>query len=306
MKTLALFLVMINFLTGSLSDIKTGLIDTLNNPQANPLQSLTLKLLSPEPVRNPLAQDPQIEATSAIVIDVDTGKILFKKNIDQKLAMASITKIMTALVVLKYVSNLDEVVTVSEAASKLGGSQMYLLAGETITVENLLKGALINSANDAAMALAEYTTNNITSFVDTMNQYAGRLGLMSTHFSNVYGADAENHYASAYDLARLTSHALQNETFKSIVSVKEATVTDTSGRFIHKLHNTNKLIGEYINVIGVKTGTTEEAGASLVTAATGEIEQTVVTVLLNSPERFTEGKLLLDWALKSYTWIELL
>lgn len=183
---------------------------------------------------------------------------------------------------------------------------MYLLYGETMTVKNLLKGALINSANDAALALAEHTTKDINSFVNAMNQYAGRLGLMDTHFTNVYGADAQNHYSSAYNLARLTSHALQNDIFKSIVSVKETTVTDTTGRFVHKLHNTNKLIGEYINVIGVKTGTTEEAGASLVTAATGESGQTIVTVLLNSPERFNEGKLLLDWALKSYTWIELL
>jgi len=306
MKTLALFLVMINFLTGSLNSIQTGLIDTLNNPQIHPLQSLALKLINSEPVRSPLANDPQIEAVSAIVMDVDTGKILFKKNIDQRLAMASITKIMTALVVLKYTSNLETEVKISEKAASLNGSQMYLLTGETMTVKNLLKGTLINSANDAAIALAEHTTNDIKSFVNAMNQYAGRLGLMNTHFSNVYGADAKNHYSSAYDLAKLTSHALQNKTFRSIVSVKETTVTDTTGRFTHKLHNTNKLIGKYINVIGVKTGTTEDAGASLVTAATGESEQTIVTVLLNSPQRFNEGKLLLDWALKSYTWIELL
>lgn len=297
---------MINFLTGSLSSIQTSLVDTLNDPQIYPLQSLTLRLISPEPVRSPLAKDPKIEAVSAIVMDVDTGKVLFKKNIDQKLAMASITKIMTALVVLKYIPNLNEVVTISKKAASLSGSQMYLLHGETITVKNLLKGALINSANDAALALAEHTTKDINSFVSAMNQYAGRLGLMDTHFTNVYGADAQNHYSSAYNLAQLTSHALQNDIFKSIVSIKETTVTDTTGRFVHKLHNTNKLIGEYINVIGVKTGTTEEAGASLVTAATGESGQTIVTVLLNSPERFNEGKLLLDWALKSYTWIELL
>lgn len=306
MKIIALFLVMVNFLTGSLSSIQTSLVDTLNDPQTYPLQSLTFRLISPEPVRSPLAKDPEIEAVSAIVMDIDTGKVLFKKNIDQKLAMASITKIMTALVVLKYIPNLNEVVTISEKAARLSGSQMYLLYGETMTVKNLLKGALINSANDAALALAEHTTKDINSFVNAMNQYAGRLGLMDTHFTNVYGADAQNHYSSAYNLARLTSHALQNDIFKSIVSVKETTVTDTTGRFVHKLHNTNKLIGEYINVIGVKTGTTEEAGASLVTAATGESGQTIVTVLLNSPERFNEGKLLLDWALKSYTWIELL
>lgn len=99
MKIIALFLVMVNFLTGSLSSIQTSLVDTLNDPQTYPLQSLTFRLISPEPVRSPLAKDPEIEAVSAIVMDIDTGKVLFKKNIDQKLAMASITKIMTALVV---------------------------------------------------------------------------------------------------------------------------------------------------------------------------------------------------------------
>jgi len=304
MKTLALFLVMINFLTGSLGNIKTGLVNVLTDPQAYPLQSLTLELLNPEPVRDPLAKEPEIYATSAIVMDVDTGKVLFQKNAKEKLAMASITKIMTAMVVLKYKNDLQEVVTVSEDASKIEGSQMYLVANEKMTIENLLKGTLINSANDGAYALAEHTLGNTTRFVDAMNQYAGRIGLLNTHFVNTYGIDAPDHYSTAYDLALLTAHALENDIFRSIVSVKETTVQDITGRFTHRLHNTNKLIGEYINVIGVKTGTTEEAGASLVTAATGESNQTVVAVLLNSPSRFTEGKTLLDWALKSYTWIE--
>ena len=306
MKTLAIFLVMINFLTGSLNSIQTELMSIFGNSAAHPLQSLTIQLIEPEPVRNPLAAEPEIEATSAIVVDADTGKILFEKNPNQRLAMASLTKIMTALVVLKYSTDIQSTIRVSETASMLDGSQMYLLAGEVLTIENLLKGALIESANDAAYALADGIMGNSIRFVDAMNQYAKQLELKNTHFSNPYGADEDNHYSTAQDLAKLTTHALQNEVFRSIVNIQETTVTDVTNKFKHELKNTNKLVGTYTNVIGVKTGTTLEAGASLVTAATGNSNQTVVAVLLNSPARFTEGKLLLDWALKSYTWIELL
>jgi D-alanyl-D-alanine carboxypeptidase len=137
-----------------------------------------------------------------------------------------------------------------------------------------------------------------------MNKYAEELGLKDTHFTNVYGVDDPKHYSNAEDLARLTIYALQNEIFRDIVGTAQITVADVSGKFSHKLQNTNKLVGKYSNVVGVKTGTTAEAGASLVAAAKGESGQLVVTVLLNSPERFNEGKALLDWALKAYTWIE--
>ncbi len=306
MKTLAIFLVMINFLTGSLSSIKTELMSVFGDSMAYPLQSLAIQLIKPEPVRNPLAADPEIEATSAIVIDANTGKVLFEKNPNQRLAMASLTKIMTALVVLKYSTDLQDTIRVSKTASVLDGSQMYLWAGEVLTIEDLLKGTLIESANDAAYALADGIMGNSIRFVDAMNQYAKQLELKDTHFSNSYGADGGNHYSTAQDLAKLTTHALKNETFRSIVTIQETTVTDVTNKFKHKLKNTNELVGTYLNVIGVKTGTTLGAGASLVTAATGDSNQIVIAVLLNSPDRFAEGKLLLDWALKSYTWIEFL
>jgi len=306
MKTLAIFLVMINFLTGSLSSIKTELMSILDNPVVYPLQSLAIQLIKPEPIRNPLAADPEIEATSVIVIDANTGKVLFEKNPNQRLAIASLTKIMTALVVLKYSTDIQNTIRVSKTASMLDGSQMYLRAGEVLTIEDLLKGALIESANDAAYALADGIMGSSIRFVDAMNQYAKQLELKDTYFSNSYGADGNNHYSTAQDLAKLTTHALQNEIFRSIVNIQETTITDVTNKFKHKLKNTNKLVGAYINVIGVKTGTTLGAGASLVAAATGDSNQTVIAVLLDSPARFTEGKLLLDWALKSYTWIELL
>lgn len=304
MKTLAIFLAMINFLTGSLNDIKSNLSEVLGSTQLYPLQAMTLQLIKPEPVRDPFYLDPVIEATSAIVMDAETKKILFGKNPHQRLAMASITKIMTAMVVLRHTNDLQKTIRVSETASEINGSQMYLLANETMTTENLLKGALIESANDAAYALAEGLYGNVTRFVDAMNNYAKELELKDTHFTNSYGADDATHYSTAYDIAQLTAHALQNPTFRSIVSLKQATVKDVTGRLTHQLENTNKLVGQYLNVIGVKTGTTLEAGASLVAAAEGDSQQTVVVVLLNSPQRFTEAKTLLDWSLKAYNWIE--
>lgn len=304
MKTLAIFLAIFNFLTGSLDAVKNDLATMMNNPEAYPLKSLAFKLSQPEPVRNMMQADPKIGATSAIVMDAETGKVLFAKNAQEDLAMASITKIMTALVVLRFSTNLNETFAASENATSTDGSRMYLMAGERMSVENLLRGMLIDSANDAAVALAEGMLGDETKFVAEMNKYAEELGLKDTHFTNVYGADDPKHYSNAEDLARLTSYALENETFRSIVRTQQITVADASGKFNHKLQNTNKLVGKYLNVIGVKTGTTVEAGASLVVAAEGESGQTVVAVILNSPERFNEGKALLDWALRAYTWIE--
>jgi len=303
MKTIALFLIVLNFFTGSLNNIKDGLISSISDSSKNPLRTLTATL-QPEPVRNPLYKDPEIGATSAIVMDAGTGKILFAKNPDERLAIASITKIMTAIVVLHYKSDLQEVVRVSGEAAKVGGSQMHLLENEMMTIENLMKGMLIDSANDAAYALAEGTFGSVERFVDAMDRQAVELGLTNTHFTNTYGADNDAHFSTARELATLTVYAMKNDVFRSMVGIQKTTVTDTTGKFKHNLENTNKLVGKYLNVIGVKTGTTEEAGASLVAAAKGSSGQTVIAVLLNSPERFTEGKKLLDWALRAYTWIE--
>ncbi|OGB74689.1 hypothetical protein A2810_00235 [candidate division Kazan bacterium RIFCSPHIGHO2_01_FULL_49_10] len=303
MKTVAIFLIIINFFTGSLNNIKDGLISSITDSANNPFQALSATL-KPEPVRNPLYKDPEVGATSALVMDADTGKELFSKNPDERLAIASITKIMTAIVVLRYKSNPEETITVSSAAAKVGGSQMHLLENETMTIRNLMKGMLIHSANDAAYAIAEGTFGNVDRFVDAMDRQADELGLTNTHFTNTYGADDDAHFSTAREVAILTAHALQNEIFRSIVSIQKTTVTDVTGKFKHSLENTNKLVGKYLNVIGVKTGTTIESGASVVAAAKGSAGQTVIAVLLNSPDRFTEAKKLLDWALKGYTWIE--
>ncbi len=304
MKTIAILLVILNYLTGSTAVMKDNLWGILIDPEAYSLHTLAAQFLRPEPIRDILYSDPVINSTSAIVTDLDTGKVLFAKEPDKQMAIASITKIMTSLVVLNNKSDLDEVYTVSEAATTVSGSRMYLAVGEKMTIDNLLRGALIESANDAAYALAEGTLGSEEQFVAAMNAYAISLGLDCSHFTNAWGADEKGHYSCAQDLAKLTSIALQNEVFRDIVSIKKTTVMDVYGKLQHNLTNTNKLVGQYLNIIGVKTGTTDNAGESLVVAAKGESNQTVIAVLLNSPDRFAEGKTLLDWALNAYNWIE--
>lgn len=304
MKTIAILLVILNYLTGSTAVMKDNLWGILTDPKAYSLHTLASQFLRPEPVRDVLYPDPTINSVSAIVTDLDTGKVLFAKEPDKQIAIASITKIMTTLIILNTKSNLNEVYTVPEAATKISGSRMYLVANEKMTIENLLKGALIGSANDAAYVLAVNTMGNEEQFVTAMNTYANSLGLNCTHFTNVWGADEKDHYSCAQDLAKLTGIALQNQTFRDIVSVKKTTIMDVYGKLQHNLNNTNKLVGTYLNIIGVKTGTTDNAGESLVVAAKGESNQTIIAVLLNSPDRFTEGKVILDWALKAYNWIE--
>ena len=304
MKTIAILLVMLNFLTGSSAVVKDSLLGILTDPQAYSLHTLATQFIQPEPVRDVLYPDPVIKATSTIITDLDTGKVLFAKDADRQLPMASITKIMTTLIVLNNKSNLNEVYTVPEEATKVTGSRMYLAVGEKMTIYNLLQGTLIESANDAAYTLAEDTFGSQDQFVAAMNAYANVLNLNGTHFANTWGMDNKSHYSCARDLAHLAGVALQNQIFREIVAIKKTTVTDIYGKLQHNLNNTNKLLGKYANIVGGKTGTTDNAGESLVVAAKGESNQTVIVVLLNSPDRFAEGKTLLDWALKAYNWIQ--
>lgn len=257
------------------------------------------------PIRNPSVADLNLTAKAAIIVDVNSDRTLYAKNETTRLPMASITKIMTALVALdKFGSQLNTVITVPVEALDVTGSKMSLYAGEKITAHNLLKGALIESANDAGMTLAYAVSDSPDQFVTLMNQKAKALGLVDTNFANPIGFDGDNHYSTAKDLAELTRVALDNRTFASIVATPKTTVQDVTGKFVHQLTNTNKLLGQFKNVIGVKTGTTEEAGESLDAAVSGDSGQTVIVVLLDSSNRFQEGKKALDWALKAYSWIE--
>jgi len=199
------------------------------------------------------------EATSAILMDAATGQILYEKEPNKELAPASVTKLMTLLVASDAVTSgkvkLTDIVTSSENASKLGGSQIYLKPGEQFTLEQLLYAIAVGSANDGCVAVAEHISGTHEAFVEEMNKKALTLGLKNTHFANAYGLPAEGHYTSAFDLATISREALKYPLIRKLTNTKEYDLRD--GKF--KLWNTNKLLWWYPGADGFKTGWTNEA-----------------------------------------------
>lgn len=241
---------------------------------------------------------PVIEATSALAMDRKSGKILYGKDTDKKLSIASITKLMTALVVREK-ANLDDVVTVSEDAASVDGTRVGLVQGEKITVKDLLLTMLIHSGNDAAYALAEFVGDgNVSSFIDLMNDRAKLEGLTNTHFQNPMGFDNEDNYSTAFDLAVLADRVLSDELLRGIVDMPSADIVAVSGQK-HHVDTTNKILGGFLEIKGIKTGTTDQAGTSLVSYATKDNRE-IIGVLLQSPNRFNEMKVMLDWCYRAW------
>lgn len=233
-----------------------------------------------------------VSAHSAILMDADTGQVLYEKNAQEKSLIASTTKIMTALVVLEQ-GNLDEIVTVPQEAVGIEGSSMYLKAGEELTVRQLLYGMMLSSGNDAAVALALYTDGSIEAFARRMNEKAHALGLRHTSFANPNGLDSEENYSTAYDLAKITQAALNTEGFSEIVSTK----TIQCGG--HYLVNHNKLLWQYEGALGVKTGYTKKAGRILVGAAEQKGRR-LISVTINAPDDWQDHKAMLDDGFSRY------
>ncbi|MFA4930975.1 MAG: D-alanyl-D-alanine carboxypeptidase family protein [Patescibacteria group bacterium] len=274
----------------------------IHNPAASKeldLPDIDLSNIAPYEI-DPLSY-PIIEATSAVVIDVDTSAILYTKNADEQRAMASVTKLMTAVVALDNI-DMGEVITIAAADTNVEPVVMGLLPGEEIYAGEVLKGLLIKSGNDAALTLARVGGDgSVDSFIGSMNQKAAKLGLRNTHFVNPHGLDADGQYSSARDLALLAKYAMQNPTIVDIVRTKEMTVTSVSGDVSHYLQTTNELLDSYLNVQGVKTGFTDNAGQVLITQAEKDGHR-VMAVVMNSPDRFQESKILLDWGFNNFYW----
>jgi serine-type D-Ala-D-Ala carboxypeptidase (penicillin-binding protein 5/6) len=286
-------------LLASLSSPSFDAVD--NAASASYFDENNLLELSPIPTLKEGALQPDIDAKSALIMDYNTGLILYGKNINEEMPMASLTKIMTAILILEHHS-LSEVVTVPSSYSSLEGVRIWLSKGEQLTVGDLLKALLIRSAGDAAMALAEFHSGTVEDFVKEMNERAKELNLIHTHYVNPIGLDAKGHYSSAADLATITKYALHFPAFREIVKQDSATITSVDGRTSHSFESTNYLLNSYLDIEGVKTGTTDEAGESLINLARGAQGQQVIAVLLNSPGRFQENKSMIDWALRSYLW----
>ena len=207
--------------------------------------------------------EPTINSRAAIVYDRNSGFILYGKNENEQRKMASTTKIMTAIIVLEN-ANLDDIVTVSQKAAGTGGSRLGLHTNDKISVRNLLYGLLLVSGNDTAVALAEHVGGDVANFANMMNDKCTELGLTSTHFVTPHGLDDENHYTTAYELAKITDYALKNETFCNYVGTKSYTITINN--YSKTLSNTNELLGSLNGVYGVKTGFTNGANRCLVSS----------------------------------------
>lgn len=216
------------------------------------------------------AEAVQLSAVSAILMDADSGEILYEKDAARQMRIASTTKLMTALVALERVS-LRDTITVT-AAHMAEGSSMYLKPGETVTVEELLYGLLLCSGNDAALALAD-CCGGLDAFVQAMNDKAAALGMGDTSFINPNGLDGEGHYSTARDMAVLASHAAQEPTLRRICATKTATV---GGR---TMTNHNKLLSQIEGCIGMKTGYTKAAGRTLVSCAERDGRRLVAVTL---------------------------
>lgn len=252
-----------------------------------------------------LAIDLASNAKSAIIIEPTTGKIIFEKNSNERLEPASMTKIMTLLLTFEAIDNgrvsLDDTVNISKRAADMGGSQMFLEAGSNIRLEEIIKGVSIASANDGAIALAEFIGGSVENFVDMMNKKAEDLGLSNTHFANPHGLHADNHYSSAYDMAIMASNLISHEKVLNYTSIYEDYFNKPDGSRTW-LVNTNKLVRFLEGVDGLKTGYTSEAGYCLTaTAKKGNVRY--ITVVMGEPSsdiRSSETANMLNYAFNSF------
>lgn len=245
------------------------------------------------------ADPPRITARSAILYDRNTGTILFEKESDLSRPPASTTKVMTGILALELAA-LDEKVEISRNAASTSGASLYLRAGEVFSIRDLLWGALIKSGNDGAVALAEGVAGSEELFADLMNKKAALLGARSTHFTNPNGLPDKLHRSSALDLALITNYALDNPYFAQIVRTRQAVIPRDGSSWKRTLRNTNRLLGVMQGVNGVKTGTTNAAGHCLIASAVRR-NQSLITVVLKSGDRYGDTRKLLEYGFQEFT-----
>ena len=244
-------------------------------------------------------------AKSGIIMEPTTNKVIFEKNSHERLEPASMTKMMTLLLTFEALDNgkisLDDMVHISKVAAAMGGSQMFLEENSNIRLEEIIKGVSIASANDGAVALAEYIGGSVENFVNMMNQKIADLGLTDTHFTNPHGLHADNHYSSAYDMAIIAANLISHEKILEYTSIYEDYFNKPDGSRTW-LVNTNKLTRYYEGVDGLKTGYTKEAGYCL-TATAKKNNSRYITVLMGEPTsdlRSSETTSMLNYAFNSF------
>ena len=249
-----------------------------------------LSLVSP-------AQALSLSAQSAVLIDARDGRVLYEKDADMPRPMASTTKIMTAVVALES-CDVNEIIEIADEAVGVEGSSIYLQKGERMTLLELLYALLLQSANDAAVAIAVGVGGSVGNFADMMNEKAMSLGLTSTHFENPNGLDADGHVTTAHELALLTAYALKNPIFAEIVATYKRKISGPNGT-VRLVVNHNKLLNMYDGCVGVKTGFTKKSGRCLVSAACRE-SLTLVSVTLSAPDDWRDHTAMLNYGYENY------
>jgi len=249
------------------------------------------------------AGTPQVQARAAVLMDAETGQVLYAKNAHKPLPPASLTKIMTAIVVLER-CDLDAVVKASKRAVNTQASSMHLRVGEQVKVRDLLYALMLRSANDAAVALAEHTAGSVEAFAELMNEKAKSLGATRTRFVNPHGLHDPRHLSTAYDLALITRYAMQNETFRTIVKTPYYIVERSMNQDDLWMVNKAKFLQEYPDAEGVKTGYTNPAGYCFAGSAYRDGRR-LITVVLNSPQRVVDTIALMEHGFNDWERMEL-
>ena len=244
---------------------------------------------------------PTVSARSSVLYEPVSGTFILEKDANTRLPMASTTKIMTALLAIERL-DLDEVVTVPAEATGIEGSSVYLKENDELTVRDLVYSVLLQSANDAATAIALIVSGDVKSFADEMNARAKEIGLCDTNFENPHGLDSENHYTTAHDLALLAAEALKNGQFKEICSTFKYSFNISEGK--RTVVNHNKMLKRYDGATGVKTGYTDKSGRCLVSSAERN-GITMIAVTLNAPNDWQDHTKMLDYGFESYEAVRL-
>lgn len=259
-----------------------------------------------------------VSAHASIILDVDSGKVLHENDADERRQIASLTKLFTATLVVERIKDLDELVTIDEEAVYAEGTRIgcprsgfcngeRLKVGEKISVRSLLKAALMNSANDAAIALGKHIGGTQDGFAKIMNARAKELGLKNTNFCTPSGLEPDGResecYSSARDVALLTKHALDYEVIWDIMRMEKMNIFSADGKYSHEIFNTDQLLGQLPNLLGTKTGFTPLAGYSLLAVATDQSQNhRVVAVLLDDPNRWQNIRSMFDWSFRAVDW----
>lgn len=272
-----------------------------------------------QPIRKEDSYDLAISnAHASVVIDVDSGTILHYDNGKKRRQIASLTKLMTAVIVIEEIDNLDEDVVIDEEAVYVEGTKVgcprsgyciseRLRVGEKISARSLLKAMLMNSANDSAIALAKHISGSQEAFSKLMNKKAKSLGLMDSNFCTPSGLEIDGEedscYSTAYDIARIGAYSMKHDIIWETLRIPEATIYSADGKFSHDILNTDRLLGEMQNCLGGKTGFTPLAGQSLLLAAIDPTKKhRIVAVVLDDPYRWQDIREMIDWSFDSYNW----